>query len=365
MSVSSPSKRSRPSKAAKVAAGPEAEKFAPVTDLMSEFCELNDSCFSMLSAALPLALTTKKDERHAFETSVINAFEAACADAETKCKTAIEAAEKEVADHEVVKASSAADLEAAQKTTEQKKASKDAAAGYQEEKQTAHETAEAALKEAQKAFEASQRNVEDQTTAKDTFEKESSEVFPVLKEANYPAKEWRLRNKTISRLSQLLEESSAPESLIAAAKIAFKDKAEARGEFAVATVDATEACLKAHVESCSQGIAEAGSKVEELRIDVAAKDDVAKNSQSELDAAQEAMISADNEWVEADSMVLDLKNVIKHFDQTDKDLAAELAACQASFQRFQDLMGKFQTVRDEGTEGASASAAPAAEEAEA
>lgn len=252
---------------------------------------------------------------------------------------------------------------------------KNAAQGFHDQKQAEKEKAETALKGAEQASEASKAEVQEVSGKKEAFEAEVEQVLPALKEGNFAPKDWRLRQKAIARLSHLLEQSDAPESMVAGAQLAFKDKPESRGQFAVKTVEATEACLKTYSQALAQAIIGASEKSEELRGDVVAKEEVAKASQSEYEAAMDALITADNEWADAESEVVGLKKSIQGFGPREEDLAAELRGRQTSFERFQELMRQFESFRDqlpapalevvaEGVEATTSTPAAEGEEAE-
>jgi len=346
-STSSPKRPvGRPSKAAKRATDPEAAKYMPITDLLSEYCDVDGSCKKMLQAALPLALQTLQEQRHAFETSVITSFEAACADAEKKCDSAVEAAEAAISIELAAKANSAANLEAAEGAAAKTQEQRAAATCHQNEKQTAKQSADTALKDAQAAVADASSKQGQMATDSEAFEKDVAEVFPALKDGAFAPKDWRLRQKAISRLSQLLRQSVAPESLISACQVAFKEKPECRGPFAAKTIEAAEVLLQSYTEACKHAITEAGSKLEELRVVVTQAELAAQAAQSELEAAQTSMISEDNSWLEAADAVTHIKLAIKNFDQKQEDLTSELEQSRASLQRFRELMDQFRALKD-------------------
>merc|ERR1711957_1164615 len=67
---------------------------------------------------------------------------------------------------------------------------------------------------------------------------------------------------------------------------------------------------------------------------------------AELDATMQAMIDAENEWVEVDSMIRDLKAVIGGFGEQTAQLDTELEASKASLEKLQSLAVQFEGLRD-------------------
>lgn len=182
--------------------------------------------------------------------------------------------------------------------------------------------------------------------AKAEFEKDIEETWAPLQAGTFPPKEWRARQKAIARASERLTQAAIPASLAAAVPLALKERPESRTDFAAQAVEHAESALREHVASITVQLDSHQATVDAQTQAVATTEGEVKAAQAELDATVQAQIEAENAWVDADSVVRDLKSKIGSFAQKSEQLDAELVASKASLEKLQSLVGRFEGLRE-------------------
>jgi len=151
----------------------------------------------------------------------------------------------------------------------------------------------------------------------------------------------------------------------------LKERPENRGPFAKATVDHTEQALHNHVAAllAERDAALAAIKLTEAQA-VAAAHSAVEEASSRVSVAQDASISAQNAWVDANARVSGLMS--EKLAERREEVAAQLEGARAAEKNFQAVLATFEAstappaagadspVALETTSAATATAQPAA-----
>jgi len=227
----------------------------PMVLLVTEFAldGVPLSCGEMLLSALPHALATPSEERHAYQTAILASFSKLCAAAQQRRTDDVANAEHRVESVASERQAAAEQVEAALKEVDAKTTAKAAATSSENESNAALVAAQAAVVEEKNKVEQGHEETRRQIEARATFERSLAEHWEALKTGAFAPKDWRQRNKAIEAVSALLGQAEAPGSLVAAAQVALKEKPEARSPFGVQAVDAAQEAAQAHLVAMQRG----------------------------------------------------------------------------------------------------------------
>eukprot|EP00932_Pfiesteria_piscicida_P019336 SRR837773.6161.p1 GENE.SRR837773.6161~~SRR837773.6161.p1 ORF type:complete len:387 (+),score=207.41 SRR837773.6161:35-1162(+) len=341
-----PAKRAaagRPAKSpkkAKVSAAPE-PKFAVLEELKRG--GVTESCLEMLAAALPHALETPKEDRHQFQTSVIDNLLDLSAKEQASREEALKKAEDELANHDAEKAAMEAKAEAAAAEELARREKKEAAEGRVKTVTGAAEAAEQALEEVKSKAEGAQAKVEAATSEKETFVAKVAEQWPPLRDATFEKKDWRLRQKAITQVMHLFK-PIAPDSMTASLPLVLKESLADRGEFGKLVVQEGERMLNAHAEALEAAIGAAKAAQAGAGEEVARAEGMVKDAHTARDQTMAECVAIENEWLEAEEASAGITNFIKRADGIREEREAAVQAAKASVEALEKAVAEFKNL---------------------
>jgi len=331
---------------AKVAkADPTIERCKGVFALFKEFgSKLPASCLNMLRETAPLALATGKDERHKYQTEVVNSISEFCNDLVKEHTALVRDAENQVADSATEKERMEEQLTKLGAAEESKREAKTAASAALESAQATEVDAQASLEAAQREVAETEANITTKTEAKEKFETTFGESWPPLRDGTFSSKDWRARNKVVAIVVPML--TGAPESLRSGLSQALKEKPEARGQFAQKTVEYAEAAFQEHIQGMASEISRLTSALETARASVEQAEIRLQADTKAKDQAWETSVNAQNAWVDIDSEIFSIKDQIKNFDRNQAVKYREVDNQKALQERLRELVADFEALRD-------------------
>lgn len=336
--------RNHPAKAARIIDS-NTERCQCVLDLIDEFCaDLPSSCLVMLREMIPLSLATTKQERHRYQAAIVEAVSEMCKDIDKEWHVKLRQIETEAEEGMGTKSSAEARMAAAQEEEKTKSEAKAAAT-------IAHESVEAALKAASKtvqdahdAAKAAEDVVVQQEQALVQYEAKFAEYWPPLAQHTFSPKDWRIRNKTIDLVVELMKNS--PASLRDAIYCAFKEKPEARGPFTQKVVELAEVAIKEEITNKHAEIASLKTAATEAQEHIKEAEQNAAAAKETLDRALDVSIAAENDWVESNSVVFNLKKEIADLERDQSHFAKSAEGQKTTHERFRDLVSRFEALGD-------------------
>jgi len=290
-----------------------------------------------LGAALPHALEAGEGKRHEFEQKVVDAAEGVLLDLEKAARSEVESAEAAVASTGADRAKLETDLEAAKALLAVAVAEKADKASLLTDAERSCEGM-AAEKRAQEEL-VGKKKVE----AKEIESKKEdlTAVWEPLKASSILPQQWRERNKKIASLLADFESCGVPESLCAAVGIAFKTKAEERGAFAIASIEAAEKAYQKRMHDMTEAVSAAEQAAVSAAEAAAAAEAAHAEALAREAAAQEASIVAQNAWLEETTSVGELTKTLGSFDGVALERAVALESSQKKLSELSDLLQKF------------------------
>jgi len=323
-------------------------------DLLHKDASLTEGARSMLSDSLPHALAPTKAQRHKFQETLVESLAQSFSDTSNKEKERTEAAK--VKQEEAI-----GELEGLKATLAQ---SKEESAGLVAAKDTAHaavKDAQAALVDAKNSLKDAKKQGEDLKAkhAKLLKEKESrqkviEETWIPLKEGAFVGQKWRLRDKKIQEIVNILEELSTEGSLTTAVPVSLKEKPADRGFFAVNAIEFVEGILKKSVESIDQEIIARQAEVDEQEKQIALAGNNVATDQKYLDDRQSSLISAENAHLESVERERSAAEAVQAITKQVKLLDKELVDAQQEHADISTIIARFEAI----VEGGAAAAAP-------
>jgi len=220
--------------------------------------------------------------------------------------------------------------------------------------------------EAQTALQAARKSVEDAGGERLALEKDRDEfvadietLWTPLKNSEIASKDWRARDKLITRLGQQLKRVGVAESLLKAVPVALKTKAGERSEFANTTVAHAEELYGKHIEALKGRVESFGAEEARRAEAVTAAEGAAKVAEDALAAATESSSAAQAAFKEETKAEREHAAKMKKFPARATKLEKQLAKAQAELQHLNEVVTSFEALRN----APAAPAAPAAEAA--
>jgi len=337
-------------KAAKVAAAPVDPLVKECAAVQAFFAEVEDSgdittsCRKILEVAMLPALRTSKEERDAYQNTLIQSVGELFVKAEMKRKAFVDGIMRRIAALESEQAELDGAIEAAMSVVTAKEEVK-------KSKGAAYAVAKKAVEASRGELEAERRKKEqiadkkkDQLAEKDEYEKALIEAWEPLKTGTFD-KGLKEKNNAITQMVQLLVKLGLSESLTSALAVAFKSAADARGQFASAAVEQSEAALKEHVAKLAVDSEGGDSDISAALGAIGAAEMAVQEAEAALDAICQEHIDAENDWVNADTQVFDLKAKKESFLPKSLELAAELEDAQTNLASLTSLASSFEMLQ--------------------
>jgi len=335
-------------KEAKVVVDPFLEELSPVLALLDEASEADDSCREMLKAMAPHALRACKEERHAYQATMVDVLQKVLTGVKAEREETTAAAQKLFADAEAQEETSSGTFADAMEKAEQQKKQKDAKDTTQLDLEAALTAASATLgqeEEREKSLEGEQAKILEE---KDECQKFMSEEWELLKAGTFAGKEWRERNKTIDTTLQVLQVSAMglDVSLRAALPTALKTKPSERGKFASKAVEFAEVVMNRHLTSLGNTIAnfdqEAGSRAQAT----ASAQEAVKLAETALEEGRAAAKAAQESLEEAMQNQADAEAAMKAAPTVVAKSSAALEQDKAFLKHAEDVLSIFATMRE-------------------
>jgi len=326
----SPAKKAK-SQAVEKPADPLALQLAPIL-LSLASCETTAASCDTLQAALPHCLTDPKEERHSFQTKMLDLTTSALARLEEATRARLVEAEAIAEGMRAQSATAQADFESAQlvantkqdesnaKAKDGESCGKDVAAAKDEVK---------AEMEKKEAFYASKATlIQDQ----EAFQKVLEELWQPLKASSFLPQQWSKRNKCLNELVEKIKVLALEESLVEALKETLKLKVAQRCAFAEKALACVEDAFDKHLTLLAERIA--GAADEEAARDAAVAEAEAKLAvvQSKLAEQDKESMDLQNSWAELETMAGEAKKAAASLENDVQAALEEATACKDALQ---------------------------------
>lgn len=312
------------------------------------------SCLEMLRSAIPHALSTPKEERHRFQSSLISAVSQLQATEEENRRTAVSVCESEVVAHKVAREDATNEIETATADENAKREEKRVKSEGITQQQKAVEAVNVRLAAEREEVISAQAAVQLADEKRKDYQLKYDSQWAALKAASFDKKDWRSRNKAIDSMVNFLCEAGSPESLTATLPVVLKTgNPEVRADFAKASIEHAEVTLTGYIATLAARVEELEGVLTERKKGVDDLEKELKEAQDKLDAAMQTAIDAENEWADANNKVFQLQQTIAGFAHKEAELDEALQAARKSLESFRGLADKF----DKMVEGTSAAEA--------
>jgi len=333
-------------KEAKVVVDPFLEELSPVLALLDEAPEADDSCCEMLKAMAPHALRACKEERHAYQATMVDVLQKVLTGVKAEREETAAAAQKLLADAEAQQETSSGTFADATEKAEQQKKQKDAKDTTQLDLEAALTAASATLgqeEEREKSLEGEQAKILEE---KDECQKFMSEKWELLKTGTFAGKEWRERNKTIDTTLQVLSAMGLDVSLRAALPTALKTKPSERGKFASKAVEFAEVVMNRHLNSLGNTIANFDQEAVSRAQATASAQEAVKFAETALEEGRAAAKAAQESLEEAMQNQADAEAAMKAAPKVVAKRSAALEQDKAALKHAEDVLSIFATMRE-------------------
>lgn len=332
-------------------ASPEDEIFAPVFSLISE-CEealsMPNSVSAMLSAAVPFCLRAPAASRHEYQTKLVSTLQSSFDELQTFRQSEVAGEQAKVAELENEKSTIGTRVEEAKANLQAKQQNRDSKASAETDAETASKNATQAHEETLKEEADLDAKHKQNQEKKAAFEEVLKEVWTPLKNFEYVGKDWRLRDKQITRLMSSMEECSIDESLRDSLPVALRTKPEARGPFAAKVLEFGEAAISKHIEELASKIASFDSTVALCKEKVSSAEALVKSTADSLSKAQDELVTAENELAEAEANVKAQEEAAASLVPRTAAAAEELDAKEGERDATSKLIASFSSFKEEG-----------------
>jgi len=330
--------------------GPKAarvdETFRPVFDLLPLLEGATDSATDMMGASLPHALGTPKEDRHAFQSRMIDAFWGMVVKTEAAREEDITQAEAAITKHQAEQGTASARLETATETEGKLHAERQAANESRHAAAQSLRSAGENLRNEERTKGGMDKHVAVLTDAKEEFETDVAEAWIPARDGVFAPKEWRRRQKAVTRVVACLMTAHAPESLRICVQTLLNDKAEYRTPFGCRAVEHCEASLGGFVEGSQDEIARHQVAIETQSQVVSRAADAVASEATRVEAQTEVQIAAENRWCDAATASKEIKDSIKRAEHVSAELRANLEATREALAELNGFSAKFVLLRD-------------------
>jgi len=310
---------------------PLAHQLAPILLALASSETTAASC-DTLQAALPHCLTGPSEERHIFQTKMLDLTASALSGLQQAAHAALAEAEANADGMRARSATAQGDFESAQLVANNKQDESNAKAKDVESCGKDVEDAKNEVKaemEKKDAFHASKATlIHDQ----DAFKKVLEELWQPLKVSSFLPQQWNKRNKCLNELVEKIKVLALEESLVEALKEAVKLKVAQRCTFAQKALSCVEDSFDKHLALLAERIA--GAADEEAARDAAVAEEEAKLAvvQSKLAEKDTESMELQNSWAELETKAGEAKKAAASLEVDVQAALEEVTACKDALQ---------------------------------
>jgi len=224
--------------------------------------------------------------------------------------------------------------------------------------QDALAAAEAGLAAAKQRVEAADAERQELEKTREDFASVRTELWEPLK-ASELQKSWQERNRKVKQLMEKFQAIGVEPSLLEAAAMALKMKADARGEFALVAVACAEEAYAKHMEALTQRVDNFGAELSTRAAAVTEAEAVVRKEHEAVNAAMEASCAAQNTWVEETDVHAAHEAKMKAYEPTAAELQEKIAAARVELAHLEVVVGTFDSLKcNKTSEPVDAAAAP-------
>eukprot|EP00930_Biecheleria_cincta_P059320 TRINITY_DN45062_c0_g1_i1.p1 TRINITY_DN45062_c0_g1~~TRINITY_DN45062_c0_g1_i1.p1 ORF type:complete len:389 (+),score=137.28 TRINITY_DN45062_c0_g1_i1:46-1167(+) len=337
-----------PRKEAKVAATPAVpadpflEEISPLLKLVGDVGEGNE----MLVAVAPHCLRCTREQRHRYQTDMIDALEKVLLGVEAERKDSLAAIQEDLVKAEAEQESSITALESANNKVSECQAEKDSKDTMQLElegvvSQKSRELAE--KKEQEKSLEQEQAQI---LQEKEDCQKFMAEKWEPLKAASFSGKEWRERNKAIDVAVQALDKMGMDASLKSCLPTALKTKPLERGRFAKRAVEFSESIMGHFLESTAEKISKFDQETADRAQASAAGKEQLDAAEARLGEGKAATKDAEDALLNAQIAQSNAKVAHDSAPQKVEECKAAVETEKASLSHAQEILSLFMALKE-------------------
>jgi len=293
-----------------------AQELAPVLKHLEQ-AQLNEASIDMLQSVAPFCLKTMKEERHAFQHSMVESIETALKGIEAQREGILTAAEQHLA--EILAKQDQATTRLSEAETKMNGASE-----VHQSKAEVQNSIEVEAKQASKVLKEAQEHEEELRCDKAATLKENEALekflvtFTALKDGTFMGKEWRERNKAIDETMKVVEIQDL--SLKAALPTSLRTKPGERGRFSLKAINFCEVALASQGEKLK-------TKISGFDQEATVRAEKSQQLQEALKAVEERLAAAQAETGTAKE---DLDICLKEKASIEKEMKALPGAAQKS-----------------------------------
>lgn len=317
------------SPAKKTKAEKTVDPLAPILLALAE-CEKTAASADTLQAALPHCLAAAKEERHGFQTKVIDHALSALSTLQDQARSDLAEAEAAAENFRAKSVEAQADFESKKLVANARKEECESKAGevkkYQEEVSAITSEVKAEM-EKKDAFLASKATLGE---AQQAFQKVLDDSWQPLKACSFTPQQWRKRDKACNDLIEKMAPLSLEESLLDALRATLKLKVEQRSAFAQRAIACIEEAFTKHQALLADRVTGAAAEEEALGAAVAAAEEKLCVAKGKLEVQDKEDIDLQNTWVDLENTAQAAKMSAESFDAEAKDALEEVATCKAA-----------------------------------
>jgi len=256
-----------------ISVDPVADRCAPILDVIRRANALPPEVLGMVSAMLPHGLRTASNERHEYQTQMIDKIGEVLSTVEEDRRKSLKIAEQRMASLPEEKAIATAALNAAEQRAAVAHEARDTKKAEVKKADRCVAEAEEAVKvTTQKACGIESENAQ-WMEERAELEEILSEKLEPLKGGVWTGKDWRTRDRAIEAVVRFLEKLSAQESLRHGLQDALRRKIVDRHKFSQQCIEYSEELLRKHLANLGEKIAnfeserQARDKAAEVAVD--------------------------------------------------------------------------------------------------
>jgi chromosome segregation ATPase len=300
----------------------------------------------MLVAVAPHCLRSTREERHRYQTDMIDALEKVLLGVEAERKDVLAASQEDLVKAEADRESAVTALAAADNKVSECQAEKDAKDSMQLELDAVVSQRSKELVDAQAHEKSLEQEQSQNLQEREDCQKFMSEKWEPLKAGSFPGKEWRERNRQIDAAVQALDKMGLDASLKSCLPTALKTKPLERGRFATKAVEFSESVMGCFLESTAE-------KTSKFDQEAATRARASAASKENLDAAEAklgegkaATKDAQGALLNAEKARSDAKVAHDSAPQRVEECKAGVEQEKASLSHAQDILSLFMALKD-------------------
>eukprot|EP00929_Paragymnodinium_shiwhaense_P076670 TRINITY_DN3945_c0_g1_i1.p1 TRINITY_DN3945_c0_g1~~TRINITY_DN3945_c0_g1_i1.p1 ORF type:complete len:380 (+),score=156.08 TRINITY_DN3945_c0_g1_i1:84-1223(+) len=314
---------------------------------------LNDSVKQLLINAAPFTLKVPAAERHRYQNELVETLEEVLKSVQVEKEQSVQSTEE-------ANSKNASDMEEQGKNMEEIAAEAASAREAAAAATKAEEAAAAAVHSAKQALKveaAKEQDIEAEhkktVEAKQSREALIAETWAKLKAEAAWGKMWRIRDKMIETVLQVLSEMPAAEdSVKQCLPVAMKAKPGERGPFAQQTIEHVEGYLQRSLCELDEKIKGHDGQVEALKTSIAGAQAAVQAASAELEAKQSETINTDNASMEASEKKKAAESLHKELAANEAALRKGLEEARASASAVNTVLARFHAIVKDGAAGA-------------